>query len=80
MTKLHDAIATHRPQGKLALALIAGGLVAGCGGGGKDHWTVDPEGYDGIGEETFDLLERQGFRILDLTTLLAQRISASRFR
>src|SRR5690349_24930665 len=44
-----------RRQSKLALALMAGGLVAGCGGGG-DPWTIDPEGYDGISEQTFGLL------------------------
>jgi Ca2+-binding RTX toxin-like protein len=48
---------THLPrQSKLGLALIAGGLVAGCSGG-NEPWTIDPEGYDGISEETFPLLQ-----------------------
>jgi Ca2+-binding RTX toxin-like protein len=55
MSKLQNATA-NRSQSKLTLALIAGGLVAGCAGGGNDHFTVDPEGYDGLSETTFDLL------------------------
>ena len=48
---------THQPRrSKLGLALIAGGLVAGCSGDGAEPWTIDPEGYDGIGEQTFPLL------------------------
>ena len=54
MSKSQSANTNQRHQRKLALALIAGGLVAGCGGG--DPWTIDPDGYDGIGEETFPLL------------------------
>jgi Ca2+-binding RTX toxin-like protein len=39
------------------LALMAGGVVAGCSGNGNDGpWTIDPEGYDGISETTFELL------------------------
>ncbi|HEX3762077.1 MAG TPA: hypothetical protein VHW23_25425 [Kofleriaceae bacterium] len=45
---------TNHPT-RLALALVAGGLVAGCGGGDKP-WTINPDGYDGLGEETFALL------------------------
>lgn len=56
MSKLHNANTNHRNQGRLALALMAGGLVAGCSGSGNDPWTVDPEGYDGLGQETFALL------------------------
>lgn len=56
MSKSHNATANHRSQSTLAVALIAGGLVAGCSGGGNDHFSVDPEGYDGISEETFDLM------------------------
>jgi Ca2+-binding RTX toxin-like protein len=33
---------------------MAGGLAAGCAG--NDPWSIDPEGYDGLGEETFPLL------------------------
>jgi Ca2+-binding RTX toxin-like protein len=35
--------------------MIAGGLVAGCGDGNKP-WTINPEGYDGISEDSFPLL------------------------
>jgi Ca2+-binding RTX toxin-like protein len=46
-----------RRRSKLALALLAGGLAGGCGGsGGEEPWTIDPEGYDGVGTETFGLL------------------------
>ena len=45
---------TNHPT-RLALALVAGGLVAGCGGGDKP-WTINPDGYDGLSEETFGLL------------------------
>ena len=39
------------------LALMAGGLLAGCSSNGNDDpWTIDPEGYDGISETTFDLI------------------------
>ncbi|HEY0193254.1 MAG TPA: hypothetical protein VGC42_19185, partial [Kofleriaceae bacterium] len=55
MMKSRNAIANPRYQSKLALALLASGLGAGCSGGG-DHTTIDPDGYDGIGEETFGLL------------------------
>jgi Ca2+-binding RTX toxin-like protein len=55
MFKSQSANSNQRHQGRFALALMAGGLVAGCGGG-QDPWTIDPEGYDGIGEETFGLL------------------------
>ena len=54
MSKSQNTNANQRHQRKLAVALIAGGLVAGCGG--SDPWSIDPEGYDGIGEETFELL------------------------
>jgi Ca2+-binding RTX toxin-like protein len=43
-------------QGRLALALVAGGLVAGCGGGDRQPWTIDPDGYDGVSETSFPLL------------------------
>jgi Ca2+-binding RTX toxin-like protein len=33
---------------------MAYGLVAGCGG--NEPWSIDPGGYDGLGEETFPLL------------------------
>jgi Ca2+-binding RTX toxin-like protein len=56
MSKSSNATANHRSQSKIALALIAGGLVAGCSGGGNDQFTVDPEGYDGLSEQTFDLM------------------------
>ncbi|HET9621065.1 MAG TPA: hypothetical protein VFP84_06855 [Kofleriaceae bacterium] len=56
MSKTHNANANSKHPSKLALALIAGGFAAGCASGGNDHWTIDPEGYDGIGEETFGLL------------------------
>ncbi len=45
---------TQRHGARLALALIAGGLVAGCSG--NEPWTIDPDGYDGLGEITFPLL------------------------
>src|ERR1043165_3140457 len=45
---------TNHPR-RLALALIAGGLVAGCGDG-NHPWTIDPDGFDGIEEESFPLL------------------------
>ncbi len=54
MSKLRTANANLRYQGTLALALLAGGLGAGCGGGNDHTITIDPEGYDGIGEETFN--------------------------
>jgi Ca2+-binding RTX toxin-like protein len=58
MSKLHNANANQRYQSKipLALALLAGGFGAGCSSGGNDPFTIDPEGYDGIGEQTFGLL------------------------
>ena len=42
-----------RHSGRLALALLAGGLVAGCGDSQDGQWTVDPSGFDGIGETSF---------------------------
>jgi Ca2+-binding RTX toxin-like protein len=54
MPKSQSTNTIERRQSRLALALIAGGLVAGCGG--DEPWTIDPEGYDGLGEETFSLL------------------------
>ena len=56
MSKSPNATANHRSQSKIALALMAGGLVAGCSGGGNDQFTIDPEGYDGLSEQTFDLM------------------------
>jgi len=53
MSKSRSQNPNPRNQSKLVL-LMAGGLVAGCGG--SDPWSVDPQGYDGIGEETFPLL------------------------
>ena len=53
MSKSRSQNPNPRSQSKLVL-LMAGGLVAGCGG--SDPWSVDPQGYDGIGEETFPLL------------------------
>jgi Ca2+-binding RTX toxin-like protein len=38
----------------MALSLAAGGLVAGCSG--NSPWSVDPDGYDGIGQQTFAVL------------------------
>ena len=54
MSKSQSTNINQRRQRLLALALIAGGMVAGCGG--DEPWTIDPEGYDGISEMTFDLL------------------------
>ena len=54
MPTSQNSNASRRHQRKLALALVAGGLVACGGGNGPFH--VDPEGYDGISEETFPLL------------------------
>jgi Ca2+-binding RTX toxin-like protein len=54
MSKTQSINPNARYQSKLALALMAGGLAAGCSG--SDPWSVDPEGYDGISEETFPLL------------------------
>jgi len=51
MSKSESTNHNYRQLGGLALAL----LVAGCSGG-KDTWTIDPDGYDGLGEETFGLL------------------------
>ncbi|HSR99496.1 MAG TPA: calcium-binding protein, partial [Kofleriaceae bacterium] len=53
MSKSRSQNPNPRNQSKLVL-LMAGGLVAGCGG--SDPWSVDPQGYDGISEETFPLL------------------------
>lgn len=53
MSKSRSANPNPRNQSKLVL-LMAGGLVVGCGG--SDPWTIDPDGYDGISEETFPLL------------------------
>jgi Ca2+-binding RTX toxin-like protein len=55
MPKSQSTNTNQRHQSKLALALMAGGLVAGCSGG-DGPWTIDPEDYDGISEETFPLL------------------------
>lgn len=54
MSKLLNAITPPVPSSKLALALLAGGFAASCGT--TPPTTIDPEGFDGIGEETFDLL------------------------
>lgn len=54
MSKSQSANTNQRCQ-RLALALVAGGIAAGCGGG-DDPWTIDPDGYDGLSEETFPLL------------------------
>jgi len=43
-----------RYPNRIALALVAGGLVAGCAGDAP--WSIDPDGYDGIGEQTFSVL------------------------
>jgi Ca2+-binding RTX toxin-like protein len=53
MSKSRSANPNPRHQSTLVL-LMAGGLVVGCGG--SDPWSIDPEGYDGISEETFPLL------------------------
>src|SRR5215470_12242685 len=53
MSKSRSANPNPRNQSRLVL-LMAGGLVAGCGG--SDPWSIDPQGYDGISEETFPLL------------------------
>ncbi|TMQ25864.1 MAG: calcium-binding protein [Deltaproteobacteria bacterium] len=54
MSKSQSTNTNQRHQRRLTLALMAGGLVAGCGG--SDPWTIDPTGYDGLSEETFELL------------------------
>lgn len=54
MFKSQSSNNNQRRQSKLALALMAGGLVAGCGG--NEPWSIDPDGYDGLSEETFGLL------------------------
>jgi Ca2+-binding RTX toxin-like protein len=54
MLKSQTANNNQRHQRRVALALMAGGLVAGCGS--SDPWTIDPNGYDGISEETFGLV------------------------
>jgi Ca2+-binding RTX toxin-like protein len=54
MSKSQSANTTRCHPGRLALALVAGGLVAGCGT--QEPWSIDPTGYDGLGEETFPLL------------------------
>lgn len=57
MSKSQSTNTNQRHQGKLALALMAGGIVAGCGGNdSSDPFTIDPEGYDGISETSFPLL------------------------
>jgi len=54
MRKL-DSTNTHkRYPTRMALSLVAGGLVAGCSG--NSPWSVDPDGYDGIGQQTFSVL------------------------
>jgi Ca2+-binding RTX toxin-like protein len=53
MSKSQNTNTNH--QGRLVLALMAGGLVASCGGGSQP-WTVDPDGFDGLDEESFPLL------------------------
>ena len=53
MSKSQNTNTDHR--GRLVLALMAGGLIASCGGGSQP-WTIDPEGYDGLSEESFALL------------------------
>jgi Ca2+-binding RTX toxin-like protein len=35
---------------------MAGGLVAGCGDNRDDQWTVDPAGFDGLGQISFNSL------------------------
>jgi Ca2+-binding RTX toxin-like protein len=54
MSKLQSANTNQQHHGRLALALAAGGLVGGCSGSGI--LTIDPEGYDGLSEETYSLL------------------------
>ena len=54
MSKSPSANTNPRHRSKLALALMTGGLVAGCSG--NDPFTIDPDGYDGISETSFPLL------------------------
>jgi hypothetical protein len=54
MRKSESTNTNKRYQKRIALSLVAGGLVAGCGG--NSPWSVDPDGYDGIGQQTFSVL------------------------
>ncbi len=42
-----------RGRRRLALAVMAGGLAVGCGNNDNGKWTVDPDGFDGLGQQTF---------------------------
>jgi Ca2+-binding RTX toxin-like protein len=55
MSKSQSANTNPRHRSRLALALMTGGLVAGCSSG-NDPFHIDPEGYDGISETSFPLL------------------------
>jgi Ca2+-binding RTX toxin-like protein len=54
MSKSQRANTNPRHRSRLAVALMTGGLVAGCSG--NDPFTIDPDGYDGISETSFPLL------------------------
>jgi Ca2+-binding RTX toxin-like protein len=55
MSKSQSANINPRHRSRFALALMTGGLVAGCSSG-NDPFQIDPEGYDGISETSFPLL------------------------
>jgi Ca2+-binding RTX toxin-like protein len=54
MWKSESMNTNKRHPARIVLSLAAGGLLAGCSG--NTPWTVDPEGYDGIGQQTFSVL------------------------
>jgi hypothetical protein len=59
MLKSKSVNTNKRHKSRWALALMAGSMIAGCGDG-KDPWTIDPDGYDGLGQK---LLTTGWFRL-----------------